>query len=173
VIFIPKPVKDPKFTQNYRSISLVSNVGKVVEKVILTRLVKISPNLYHTHTIYINDDQPALFFWTWLKPSGRMDLFISSTRQAMVKLINSFLKLCLSCENRTRTLDRTRNRGRCPTGFGALADPVRNLHCRHPQTRRNKDRVVCRRHCNSHALGLLKAWKRGFACGNRCESRKE
>jgi hypothetical protein len=42
VIFIPKPGKDPKFPQNYRPISLLSNVGKIVEKVILTRLVKMA-----------------------------------------------------------------------------------------------------------------------------------
>jgi hypothetical protein len=42
VIFIPKPGKDPKFPQNYRPISLLSNVGKIVEKVILTRLVRMA-----------------------------------------------------------------------------------------------------------------------------------
>jgi retron-type reverse transcriptase len=40
VIFIPKPGKDLLFPQNYRPISLLSNVGKVLEKVILTRLVR-------------------------------------------------------------------------------------------------------------------------------------
>jgi hypothetical protein len=44
VIFIPKPGKDPKFPQNYRPISLLSNVAKVIEKVILTRLVKMANN---------------------------------------------------------------------------------------------------------------------------------
>ncbi|CAH1371525.1 unnamed protein product, partial [Tenebrio molitor] len=40
VIFIPKPEKDPKFPQNHRPISLLSSIGKVLEKVILTRLVR-------------------------------------------------------------------------------------------------------------------------------------
>jgi hypothetical protein len=40
VIFIPKPGKDLLFPQNYRPISLLSNVGKVLKKVILTRLVR-------------------------------------------------------------------------------------------------------------------------------------
>jgi hypothetical protein len=40
VIFIPKPGKDLLFPQNYRPIGLISNVGKVLEKTILTRLVR-------------------------------------------------------------------------------------------------------------------------------------
>jgi hypothetical protein len=40
VIFIPKPEKDPKFPQNHRPISLLSSIGKVLEKIILTRLVR-------------------------------------------------------------------------------------------------------------------------------------
>jgi hypothetical protein len=40
VIFIPKPGKDLLFPQNYHPNSLLSNVGKVLEKVILTRLVR-------------------------------------------------------------------------------------------------------------------------------------
>ncbi|KAJ3625323.1 hypothetical protein MTP99_018875 [Tenebrio molitor] len=71
---------------------------------------------------------------------------------AMVKLINSFLQNRVFHAKIEHSLDGTRNRSRRPTGFGALADPVRNFHCRLPQTRRNKDRVVCRRHCNSHAF---------------------
>ncbi|KAJ3631881.1 hypothetical protein MTP99_012986 [Tenebrio molitor] len=42
VIFIPKPGKDPKFPQNHRPISLLSSIGKVLEKVILTRLVRVT-----------------------------------------------------------------------------------------------------------------------------------
>jgi hypothetical protein len=41
VIFIPKPGKNPKFPQNHRPISLLSTVGKVVEKLIHSRLTKI------------------------------------------------------------------------------------------------------------------------------------
>jgi hypothetical protein len=40
VIFIHKPGKDLLFPQNYRPINLLSNVEKVLEKVILTRLVR-------------------------------------------------------------------------------------------------------------------------------------
>jgi hypothetical protein len=40
VIFIPKPGKNFKFPPSYRAISLLSSIGKVLEKVILTRLVK-------------------------------------------------------------------------------------------------------------------------------------
>jgi hypothetical protein len=42
VIFIPKPGNDPKFPQNHRPISLLSSIGKVLEKVILTRLVRVT-----------------------------------------------------------------------------------------------------------------------------------
>jgi retron-type reverse transcriptase len=42
VIFIPKPGKDLLFPQNYRPISLLSNVGKVLEKVILARLIRVT-----------------------------------------------------------------------------------------------------------------------------------
>lgn len=38
VIFIPKPGKDLKFPQNYRPISLLSSIGKIVERLIHTRL---------------------------------------------------------------------------------------------------------------------------------------
>jgi hypothetical protein len=41
VIFIPKPGKNPKFPQNHRPISLLSTVGKVVAKLIHSRLTKI------------------------------------------------------------------------------------------------------------------------------------
>ena len=37
-IFIPKPGKDHKFPQNFRPISLLSSVSKIVEKIIHTRL---------------------------------------------------------------------------------------------------------------------------------------
>jgi hypothetical protein len=40
VIFIPKPGKNFKLPPSYRAISLLSSIGKVLEKVILTRLVK-------------------------------------------------------------------------------------------------------------------------------------
>jgi hypothetical protein len=42
VIFIPKPGKNSKLPQSYRPISLLSSIGKVLEKVILTRLVKVT-----------------------------------------------------------------------------------------------------------------------------------
>jgi hypothetical protein len=42
VIFIPKPGKNSKLAQSYRPISLLSSIGKVLEKVILTRLVKVT-----------------------------------------------------------------------------------------------------------------------------------
>ncbi|KAH0811919.1 hypothetical protein GEV33_010872 [Tenebrio molitor] len=42
VIFIPKPGKNSKLPQSYRPISLLSSIGKVHEKVILTRLVKVT-----------------------------------------------------------------------------------------------------------------------------------
>lgn len=38
VIFLPKPNKDPTFPQNYRPISLLSAVGKIGERLILSRL---------------------------------------------------------------------------------------------------------------------------------------
>jgi hypothetical protein len=41
VIFIPKPGKNPKFLQNHRPISLLSTVGKLVEKLIHSRLTKL------------------------------------------------------------------------------------------------------------------------------------
>jgi hypothetical protein len=42
VIFIPKPGKNSKLPQSNRPISLLSSIGKVLEKVILTRLVKVT-----------------------------------------------------------------------------------------------------------------------------------
>jgi hypothetical protein len=48
VIFIPKPGKDPKFPQNHRPISLLSSVGKVIEKLIHFRLAKV---ISANHTI--------------------------------------------------------------------------------------------------------------------------
>lgn len=38
VIPIPKPGKDPSLTSSYRPISLLSNLGKLLEKIILRRL---------------------------------------------------------------------------------------------------------------------------------------
>jgi hypothetical protein len=50
---------------------------------------------------------------------------------------------------------------------GVPQDSVRNLHCRHSETRPNKNRAVCRRHCNSHAL-LVARSNYGTASGG-CE----
>jgi hypothetical protein len=44
VIFIPKPGKDPKFPQNHRPISLLSSVGKVIERLIHSRLASSTKN---------------------------------------------------------------------------------------------------------------------------------
>jgi Reverse transcriptase (RNA-dependent DNA polymerase) len=51
VILLPKPGKDPKSPQNYRPISLLSNLGKIYERLLLTRLKialigKIRPEQY-------------------------------------------------------------------------------------------------------------------------------
>jgi hypothetical protein len=48
VIFIPKPGKDPKFSQNHRPISLLSTVGKVIEKLIHSKITKV---IRANHTI--------------------------------------------------------------------------------------------------------------------------
>jgi hypothetical protein len=48
VIFIPKPEKNPKFSQNHRPIGLLSRVGKVIEKLIHFRLAKVT---HANHTI--------------------------------------------------------------------------------------------------------------------------
>jgi hypothetical protein len=40
-MFMPKPGQDMKFPQNYRAISL-SSIGEVLERVILTRLVRVT-----------------------------------------------------------------------------------------------------------------------------------
>jgi hypothetical protein len=45
VIFIPKPGKNFKLPPSYRAISLLSSIGKVLEKVILTRLVKATDEI--------------------------------------------------------------------------------------------------------------------------------
>ncbi|KAH0814139.1 hypothetical protein GEV33_008652 [Tenebrio molitor] len=59
VIFIPKPGKDPKFPQNHRPISLLSSIGKVLEKVILTRLVRSG-----TAGLFTSSTLPACH-WRW------------------------------------------------------------------------------------------------------------
>lgn len=40
VIVLPKAGKDPLFCENHRPISLLSNIGKIYEKILLTRLLK-------------------------------------------------------------------------------------------------------------------------------------
>ncbi|CAH1384258.1 unnamed protein product [Tenebrio molitor] len=109
VIFIPKPGKDPKFPQNHRPISLLSSIGKVLEKVILTRLVRVTnekqilpdeqfgfrPNIRRRIKFFtlpnslrkatVNGIRPARFFLMWPKPltqSGTAGLFTSSTLPA-------------------------------------------------------------------------------------------
>ncbi|GFV16587.1 probable RNA-directed DNA polymerase from transposon X-element [Trichonephila clavipes] len=39
ITVLPKPKKDPKFAENYRPISLLSCLGKIFEKIILTRII--------------------------------------------------------------------------------------------------------------------------------------
>ena len=45
VIMIPKPGKDPLFPQNHRSISLLDHAGKVLERIILSRLQTHTQNV--------------------------------------------------------------------------------------------------------------------------------
>lgn len=48
VIMIPKPNKDPVFPQNYRPISLLNTLSKVVERLILARLKRFTEELQVT-----------------------------------------------------------------------------------------------------------------------------
>ena len=45
VIFLHKPHKDPALPQNYRPISILSVVGKIGEKIIKSRLAKVTEEL--------------------------------------------------------------------------------------------------------------------------------
>lgn len=45
VITIPKPLKDSKLPQNYRPISLLTAISKIVERIILPRLQEETENL--------------------------------------------------------------------------------------------------------------------------------
>lgn len=51
VILIPKPGKDRKFCENHRPISLLSNIGKIFEQILLTRLLK------HIHEVKTLPDE--------------------------------------------------------------------------------------------------------------------
>jgi hypothetical protein len=109
VIFIPKPGKNSKLPQSYHPISLLSSIGKVLEKVILTRLVKATDE-----NSTIPDEQFGF------RPKH-------STVHQIIKLIPQ--PPCFPRKNRTGPLNPTRDPSRRPTGFGTFTDSVRNLHC--------------------------------------------
>jgi hypothetical protein len=111
VIFIPKPGKDPKFPQNHRPISLLSSIGKVLEKVILTRLVRatnenrvLPDEQFGFRPQHSTSDQLIHVIEFIARSNGQIDYFILCESK-------------LSRESRKYFLSGTRHRGRRPTGL--------------------------------------------------------
>jgi hypothetical protein len=148
VIFIPKPGKDLLFPLNYRPISLLSNVGKVLEKVILTRLVRATnenhvlldeqfgfrpkhstaDQLIHvTEFISQGINQKESTGAIFLDVAKALDTVWHDGLVYKLHTTANFTQKSVTSSRRYAKLRQASHRVRC---FHR-----RNLHCRHSQTR--------------------------------------
>jgi hypothetical protein len=178
VIFIPKPGKNSKLPQSYRPISLLSSIGKVLEKVILTRLVKVTDEnstipdeqfgfrpKHSTVDQLINVTEFIAKGFGQNQSTGAIFLDVAKAfdtvwHDGLVYKLHAagvplaMVRLSNSFLNRRvfhAKIGQVLSTQR-EIQAGVPQDSVRNLHCRHSKTRQHKDRTVCRRHCNSSAV---------------------